>query len=43
MTVGELLGRISGRELSEWQAVALIEAEDARAAELERKAVAGLR
>lgn len=42
MTVGELLSRISGRELAEWRAVARIEAEDARADELARKAQAGL-
>lgn len=43
MTVDELLGRISSRELTEWMAFAHLEAEDRRLAELEAKALDGVR
>jgi hypothetical protein len=37
MTVDELLGRISSLELTEWMALAKIEAEDARLRELAKE------
>lgn len=42
MTVGELLHRISSRELTEWQAYFLLEAEDRQADDLARQSAAGV-
>ncbi len=42
MTLGELLGRISSRELSEWRAYLTLEGEDAKRATLARRAARNL-
>lgn len=43
MTVADLLGRMSARELAAWQAFVRLEAEEARRAELAAKAETGVR
>jgi hypothetical protein len=41
MTVEELLARISSRELTEWQAYFLVDAEDRRKREMVEDAISG--
>jgi hypothetical protein len=43
MTVGELLARVSSRELAEWQAYLRIEDEERKQAQLGARAKAGLK
>jgi hypothetical protein len=41
MTVGEFLARVSSEELTQWIALLLLEAQEQRDAEIERKTLSG--